>query len=203
MADIFLTLKQIENLFWNVTTQMLGLDPALPANASKVRIAWPTDGAPSWKITDDVVFIRIADADDPINVLRDTDMTVLNADNANQATAYTRVVSVYFVCYGPNSFDNAFMIRNNLYKQKYRDLLNVKSFYLIPQIGSPARRPELLSGQWWERSDLSANFNELIQFNETVPYIKSAVIPIATDDTTETIEVTPESSDTGVHIIPN
>jgi len=192
MTDIFLTLKQIENLFWNVTTQMLGLDPALPANASKIRIAWPTDGAPSWKISEDVIFIRIADDDDPINLLRDNSMTVLDEDNANQVTSYTRVVSVYFVCYGPNSFDNAFTIRNNLYRQKYRDLLNTKNIYLIPQIKSPLRRPELLNGQWWERNDLSASFNELVQFNETIPYLKSAAVAIDNSVSTTNAVVPPK-----------
>ena len=179
MADIFLTLKQIENLFWNTTTQMLGLDPALAVNASKVRIAWPTDGAPSWKITDDVMFLRIGDFDDSINILRDNVMTTFDADNANQSTAYTRVLIVHFVCYGPNSFDNAFLIRNNLYKQIYRDLLNVKNIYLIPQINSPVRSPELFNGQWWERTNMMAKFNELIQFNQTVPYLKSATVEVA------------------------
>lgn len=203
MADIFLTLKQIEDLFWNVTTQILGLDPSLPANASKVRIAWPTSGAPAWKITEDVTFIRIGDEDDPINILRDTIMIPQDADNANQATSYTRVLIVHWVCYGPNSFDNAFLIRNNLYQQKYRDLLSASQIKLIPKIDSPKRSPELVSGQWWERANVQAKFNELIQFNVTVPYLKSATAAISTGSTTETIGVTPQSSKTGVNIIPN
>ena len=178
MADIFLTLKQIEKLFWNATTQMLGLDPALPINASKVRIAWPTDGAPAWKKDEDVTFIRIGDADDPINILRDTVTTQQDADNANQATTYTRVLIVHFVCYGPNSFDNAFMIRNNLYKQQYRNLLSDKNIYLIPQINSPVRSPESFNGQWWERTNMMAKFNELISFDQTVPYFKSATVEV-------------------------
>lgn len=223
MADIFLTLKQIESLFWNVTTQMLGLDPALPINANKVRIAWPTTGAPAWKIDEDVVFIRMGDADDPINVQRDvTTSQSDDDDNANQATSYTRVLMAQWVCYGPNSFDNAFMIRNNLYKQKYRDLLNINQVFLIPQINSPVRSPELFSGQWWERANVTAKFNELLQFNETVPYLKSVTTTVTVGQnspafslmlpfwfistgrvTTENVEITSQSPETGVHILTN
>jgi hypothetical protein len=178
VADTYLTLKQIGNLFWKTTTIMLGLDPDLPANANKVRLAWPTEGAPGWKITEDVVFIRIGDADDQINIIRDTVYSTLNDDNANQETAYTRVLNVHWSCYGPNAFDNAFMIRNKLYSPDIRNLLEDKQVFLIPQISSPVRAPELYNGQWWERTNVSAKFNEAIQFNNTVPYFKSATVAV-------------------------
>jgi len=192
MADIFLTLKQIEKLFWNVTTQMLGLDPALPVNANKVRIAWPTEGAPSWKINEDVTFLRIGDFDDSINILRDSVMSNLDVDNANETTGYTRVLIIHFICYGPNSFDNAFIIRKKLYDQKYREFLNIKNIFLIPQINSPVRVPELLNGQWWERTNVMAKFNELIQFNQTIPYLKSAAATIDNSADTNNVVVPPK-----------
>ena len=178
MTDSFLTLKQIESLIWEVTARMLGLDPALPANQSKVRKSWPTTGAPAWKVNEDIVFFRVGDEDDPFNIIRENVYTEHDEDNANQANVYTRVLTVHWSCYGPNSFDNAFLIRNNLYKTTIRDLLNNKQVFLIPEIKSPVRCPEEYAGQWWERTNVHARFNELINFNQTVPYFKSATVGI-------------------------
>lgn len=157
---------------------MLGLDPVLPQNQNKVRKSWPTGGAPAWKITEDIVFFRVGDEDDSINIQRDNIYTAHDDDNANQANVYTRVLTVHWSCYGPNSFDNAFLIRNNLYNTTIRNLLNNKQVFLIPQIKSPVRCPELFEGQWWEKTTVHARFNELINFNQTVPYFKSATVEV-------------------------
>jgi hypothetical protein len=182
LADLYLTREQLEDLFWRLTTQILGFDPDLPTNASKVRISWPTDGAPTWKITEDVTFIRIGEQDDPINILRDT-LTESNGPSTGiQSTGQTRVIRVHWLCYGPSSFDNAFKIRNLLFAQQYREPLSVNQIYLIPEIDTPRRLPELRSGQWWERTDLAANFNELIRFETTVPLIESVEVTIKNND---------------------
>lgn len=186
MADVFLKIKDIEKLFWKATTIMLGFDPVLPANANKVRISWPVDGAPAWKITEDVTFLRIGDEDDDFTLLRDTIYSALNDDNANQETSYTRVIKVHWVCYGPNSNDNAFMIRNKLYSQTIRDLLNAQQVFLVPSIDQPIRTPEQKDGQWWDRSNLNAKFNLTVAFDTTVPYLKSATVRV-TDQNDNTV----------------
>jgi hypothetical protein len=188
MADLFLKIKEIEKLFWKATTIMLGFDPANPVNANKVRISWPVDGAPAWKITEDVTFLRIGDEEDPFSLLRDTTYSTLDNDNANQETSYTRVMNVHWVCYGPNSNDSAFMIRNKLYSQIVRDLLNDKQVFLVPKIDSPIRSPELFNGQWWDRSNLNAKFNLPVVFDTTVPYLKSATVQV-TDQNSNTVIV--------------
>ncbi|CQR71679.1 hypothetical protein SOV_04750 [Sporomusa ovata DSM 2662] len=190
MADLFLTRKQLEKLFWRVTTLMLGFDPALTINANKVRISWPTEGAPSWKIDEDVIFLRIYEQDDEFNVIRDTVYQAIDQDNIQQSNAYTRVLRAHWFCYGPNSFDNASRIRNLLYVDQYRQPLADNQIFLIPRIDTPHRSPELFAGQWWERTDLAANFNELVRFDSEVPYLKSAEITVGSD--------TPASADASV-----
>ena len=181
MADVFLTLKQLENLYWQLTMQILGYDPAdyeNPKKSTPVRIAWPADGSPAWKRDEDVIFLRIGEDDDPFNKLRDTTFTQSNEDYATQATSYTRVLNVHWVCYGPNSYDNAFRIRNALYDTKQKEFLGVNKIYLIPAIESPRRSPELFVGQWWERTNLMAKFNELIKLDTPAPYLKSATVEV-------------------------
>ena len=77
MADIILTLKQVEDFFQRITTQMLGLNPDAPQNQDKVRIAWPTDGQPAFKITDDIVFLKINNPDEQITKQRRQVQTII------------------------------------------------------------------------------------------------------------------------------
>lgn len=180
MANIYLTMKQLEALFWQSTLLMLGLDPKNKDNAGKVRLSWPTQGAPAWKVDEDVVFLRITEADDEYNRQRDTvyDPKDKDPDNAIEKKTFTRVIQAYWICYGPNSFDRAFAIRNALFATQSRETLSGSGLYLIPDMDAPRRSPELFAGQWWERTDLSARFNEYIRLDATVPYLKSADITV-------------------------
>lgn len=178
MADLFMTRKELQKLFWLATLQMLELDPDLPENQGKVRISWPTDGAPAWKIDENITFIRVGERDDSYGALRDRVYGDMDADFARETTAYTRILDVYWIFYGPDSFDNAFRIRNRLYNEQYRRMLSDKQIYVVPRVLAPRRSPELFAGQWWERTDLSATFNELVRTEEKVAYLKSAEITI-------------------------
>ena len=180
MANIYLTMKQLETLFWQSTLLMIGLDPKNKANAGKVRLSWPTQGASAWKVDEDVIFLRITEADDEYNRQRDTayDPKDKDADNAIEKKTFTRIIQTYWICYGPNSFDRAFAIRNALFATQSRETLSGSGLYLIPDMDAPRRSPELFAGQWWERTDLSARFNEYIRLDTTVPYLKSADIAV-------------------------
>jgi len=103
MADQILTLTEIEDFFADITYKMLGLDSTLEANKGKVRLAWMSNGAPSWKIDEDIVFLRVTPVDDKmarqLNVIYSTDPT----DNVNlkKKTGYTRVHKIDWCLYGP------------------------------------------------------------------------------------------------------
>lgn len=173
MADTILTLKQIEDFFRNITAQMLELDISLPENHNKVRISWSQAGTPAWKQTDDIVFLRLNNPDDPINRQRDVLYSSLTQDNINQTVSYTRVHTVKWILYGPNSYDNAETIRNALFLSQYQEQINAKNLYLVLDVIAPARFPELFNGQWWDRTDFEAQFNELVTRRETIPTIKT------------------------------
>jgi hypothetical protein len=187
VADIYSTRIELEDIFWTSTMTMLGYDPAdyndplnIPA-FMPVRISWQPEGVPAWKRTDDVTFIRIGEEDDLINVLHDLIYTNKDADNSNQATSYTRVVRVHYICYGPNSYDNAFKLKRLMFNDTYRLPLIKQNLYLVPSKASPIRSPELFTGQWWERADIAFQFNEFVKFNDTVPYIKSTEMTLSVD----------------------
>lgn len=190
MADLFLTTEQLEDLFWRVTMQMLRFDPAEYSNPENppafmpVRISWPTEGAPAWKIDQDVAFLRVGEQDDEINIIRDTVLMAKDEDSANQATGQTRVIRVHWLLYGPNSWNNACLIRRRLYDEPYREPLTANQVFLIPRIKTPQRLPELFGGRWWERADVAASFNTLVRYDSTVPYFKSAEITVQSNTNT-------------------
>lgn len=190
MANQILTLKEIEDFFQNITSLMLGLDMTQQINQGKVRVSWPTEGAPSWKISEDIVFLRITPIDDKqartLNIIYDTNS--IDNINLNKETGYTRVHKVDFTFYGPNSYDNADLIRYNLLEPNaYKDEFKNKNLFVIPDIPMPTRLPELYNGQWWDRTDFSANFNEAVIRRSLVPFIESAEIKLVTDK--ETIDI--------------
>lgn len=180
MADTILTLKQIEDIFWNLSCTLIGLNPANPGSADKVRIAWPEDGAPAWRITEDVIFLSVVPVNNPYVLQRDTEYGSGILDVIPEVTAYTRVHLVKWVLYGPNSYDKAEMVRNGLYKSK--SVLGKSNLYLLPTMDPPIRTPELFNGRWWQRVNFQAVFNEKVTRNETVPYLKGANIRIKTEE---------------------
>lgn len=181
MADTILTLKELENAFYNLTCLVLGIDPLDTANASKVRIAWPTGGAPSWGIDEDVVFIRITAVDNKLTRNQDILFTGNDPIWAAQETGYTRVHKVDWTLYGPNSYDNADLIRYNIFNQIYTTKLKADNLFLITDVPMPQRAPELFSGQWWERTEFYAEFNELVIRRTAVPYLTSPTFVIVED----------------------
>ena len=183
MADQVLTLKQIEDFFVKITCDMLGLDMTKTINFGKVRKAWPTDGAPSWKISEDIVFLRITPIDDKmarqLNIIYDPNKSDITM--ADKKTGYTRVHKVDWTLYGPNSYDNPDIIRISIFDSNLMMEMQKKNLALITDVSMPARIPELYNNQWWERTDFSATFNEAVIREKQVPYILSTDIRTITN----------------------
>jgi hypothetical protein len=178
LPDIVLTLKQIEDLFQDITTRALGLNPDLPENADKVRIAFPSVGAPAWQRETNVVFLKINAESNPIIQQRDVQYNAISVDDANRKASYTRVISVGWTFYGPSSFDNADVVRNALYNTLYVSELKSHGLFLILDVPNPVRMPEPFNGQFWERTDFVASFNESVTRQVVVPYIKTAEVKL-------------------------
>lgn len=175
MADIVLTLKQIEDFFQALTIGILGYATADPRgkkiNQDKVRLSWPSAGQPGFKITDDICFIRVTSKDDAIVQQRDK-IYINNLVNLDRTIGYTRVHQVQWILYGPNSFDRADVLRQKIFD--CFDALAEKNMYLITTLPTPSRAPELFNGQWWDRVDVTASFNEGVQRQDTVEVLSSS-----------------------------
>jgi len=177
--DRYLSLNDLNILFQQLTLQCLGLaDNAY----DKVRISWQKQGAPAWKVDDDIVFIRLSEEDNPYNRQREVVMTQISEDVSMKSTSYTRVNSVAFALYGPESYENAQTLRDFFFYDDSRRTLSQSGIYMIPDVAAPRRVPESFQGQWWERIDFTLYFNELIIRNVVASSITSVDISVTTED---------------------
>lgn len=174
MADTILTIQQVENFFWNMTIQMLGLDPTATANQDRVRIGWPEYGAPSWQVNDNKIFLLVTQ-DDNASMTQQIETTYATQDVNNVDGQYnsTRVHRVAWVCYGPSSYSDAATIRTSLTWETYKELMDASNLYRVPSPAVPVRSPELFNGMWWERATYICQFNEHVIQHNTIPSINT------------------------------
>jgi hypothetical protein len=162
-------MTQIEDLFQSMVSQMLNT-----TDQGAVRIEWPTGGAPAWPIDYDVCFLSINYDDDTYTQQMHTEYSENDSTTANADLVYTAALRVVFNFVGPNSFDNADLVRSSLFQEPYKTTLAASNLALITNVSMPTRAPELFNGQWWNRTTFFARFYELITRTSTVPYIQTA-----------------------------
>ncbi len=176
MAEIYLTLTEFEDIFQALTVEMLGWDES---KINDVRISWPQEGMPALQIEEDVVFLQCMEIDSSYNRQRDVEETYqVSPAEFIRETGYTRVMQVNMILYGPNSYENAQRIRDQIFYPEHKLTLAKQNLYLIPDIVAPRKVPEIWEGRWWKRADISLIFNELVVKSISVPAIDSAEIKI-------------------------
>lgn len=183
-----LTPDTVQALFQTATIAALQLpyttDPISPLDPvyGLVRIGWQQQGQPTQKITEDITYLRATEEDEDINRTRDFEYVDSGNDTEDvvELTTYTRVWKIFWTIYGPNSFDRARMLRSALLSYNVHDLLAASNLYLVTSVAAPRRVPELRNGQWWERVDFEARFNEGTVEAPLVPTATSVDIDVVT-----------------------
>lgn len=162
----------LEDLFGDMTELILGINFP-PEN---IRLTYPQDGQPNWKIDEDIVFIRLFEKEDAYAKQLDSVYEAQRGSVIKKSTR-TRVWEVQYVVYGPQANEHINKIKDGVFRQDVKRLLSGNGVFLIPDL-SPCRRvPELFAGQWWNRWDLSLTFNELYRLaDEDVGRIESVSI---------------------------
>lgn len=176
-----LTPSQLDTVFQSVTTQMLGIAPTDPQANFKVRLSWQTQGAPAYGINDDVVFIRCREIVTEYSTIRDQTWSMVDSVYAQRTRSYSRMWNVFFRARGPNSFDTVRLIKSMLLEDFVHDTLAQSQLYMITEMGTPVRVPELYEGQWWEQVDFNADFLEQVTETMTATTITGVEIIGQTD----------------------
>jgi hypothetical protein len=153
--------SQFNMIMQAATLQMLGIT-ITPSAYATVRVDWQTDGQPFTPDPQtDVTFIRMVEEENLYNKQRDREFLLFNGQPVSE-DLYTRVWRVYWVIYGPNSFDNARKIRSGLFSDPIHNSLSGSNVYFVTNPSAPLRVPEVINGRWYDRSDFSALFNEFV-----------------------------------------
>lgn len=178
-ADVALSSKQFEIAIQALTLSML----KLPSDAfDQVRVGWQPLGQPFAPPDVDVCYVRASTVDDPYNRIRDFVLANASDSTIQVTVTYTRVWEVYWTFYGPNGLDRGRLVRSGLFYQDSHDALAASNVYLISDVAETGRVPEVQDGQWWERTDLKARFNEAVTEYVTVPSVASVEVLLNTKD---------------------
>lgn len=164
MSDTVLTLDQLNVLFQSLIMGFLNT-----TDYSMVRVGWMGDGQPAFNVSDDIVYILVNYDDSPYAAQMTEEY-----DNGVMTQTHIEPLRVQFEIYGPNSFDNASLIRSSLTLSTTRDTLSASNLSLIPAITMPTRVPELWNAQWYSHVSFYAQFYELAQRQQNVEYIATA-----------------------------
>lgn len=182
LTSTALTPDALLAIYQTLTARMLGLNPQSdtdPAYAA-VRLDWPTGGQPGWAISDNIAFLAAREEDADYSKIRDVQRSANDAASLVSTWTYTRVWRVEWAFYGPNAFDQARAVNDALYLDWPSDSLAPERLYLV-ECGRPRYAPELFSGQWWKRADLSATFNEFVSSSIIDPTMASAEVLVYTE----------------------
>lgn len=155
---------------------------AAPDAYSQVRVGWQQEGQPGWFINQTYTILRCSTSDSEYSRMRDV-TGAASGDTITQTDVYTRQWKTYWTFLGPNALDNARAVRSALITIQFvADYLAQSNLYVDPSIDEPMRSPEEFQGQWWERTDLVARFNEQITETFTVGLVQSVDVSIYDKD---------------------
>ena len=161
-----LTKDQLEDIFWDATIMVLGLDPKAESTQKRVRKSWPDskEGNSDWERDENVIFLQITTADDPYTIPWDISHEADDQGNLQEVVRYHKCHNIQWICYGPDSGEDADCIRIGILREPVRAFLRKSRLAVLTDIRQPKRIPEMDdAGQWWERNDLTAQCYELAE----------------------------------------
>lgn len=194
-ASTAFTPPTLEVFFQRLTATILGFTPASDSDASVwtyVRVGWLQSGQPGFAITDDVVFVRCTESDDPFGKYRQkTYINTSDPTTITQQITYARVWDIHWTLYGPNCFDHARQIKDAMLAGNYcYTQLAQSNLFVVPDVPALYFTNDLFGGRWWPRTDLKMRINEFITETQTLPTIASVEVDVYTAPGSETTEST-------------
>lgn len=170
-------IAEFESLMWAELMDILGYSVnQLPP---PVRRSWPADGAPDWKLTDNVVFMQCTEAAEDIMQPIDERWQSEGRDFLRES-ASTRTIQLRLNAYGPACYESLLKLRLELLLG--RPKLKKQKIYIIPGKDSVQYAPELFQGRWWKRADLTLYFNVLISVESIVKAIEEVNVTIKANE---------------------
>lgn len=168
-----MNINDLRNLMWSAVAEILGSSIQNPNKF--VRWRYPESGAPDWKISEDIVFLYLNEADDEYGKQRDSQY---RADDGTvyKDTMRTRVWDLQCTAYGRNSYSLANQLKDGFFFEKVQRILSQKGIFIVPTLPACISAPDFFAGHWWERWDITIRFNEAYQTTENVGRIENVQV---------------------------
>ena len=153
-----MTYTELQELFWGEVAVITADIIKAPNNF--IRWRYPEGGAPDWKISDDILFLYLAEADDDYAKQRDS-LYRTEDETVYRDTTRTRVWDLQATAYGRKAYELVNLLKNGFFYEPVRRNLAHKDVFIVPNLPTCMQAPELFAGKWWDRWDISLRFNEL------------------------------------------
>ena len=174
-----MTYTELQELFWGEVA-VITADIIKTPNKF-IRWRYPEGGAPDWKISDDILFLYLAEADDDYAKQRDS-LYRTEDETVYRDTTRTRVWDLQATAYGRRSYEIANLLKDGFFYEPVRRNLAHKDVFIVPNLPTCMQAPELFAGKWWDRWDITLRFNELYRLGlEDVGHIDRVQIGAQTN----------------------
>lgn len=164
MAENILTLRQVEDIFLEVTREIL----EIPEDNSTVRLAYgagsQTGSAPMHDPRSNVCYVTVNPTNDGYGDQHHIHYdSVEDSELLTEVDEYTEEYSVIFSCYGADAHNKARKIRDGLYGEKSKKLLRGYRIYFVVGSHQLISAREIIDTRWVERCDFTAIFYSTVR----------------------------------------
>jgi hypothetical protein len=173
--------KELTDIFIELTFLIRGFDYSdqESANHKLVRKAYQEESEPFGTIAQDVCYMNVTYADDPIN--RPMLVQYNAKDITDSVVSGLSVLRAEWVYYGRNAQQLAKIHKLKLYDPAIGLWLRKKEIALVTDVVDPATLFERYERRFWQRSDIFALFNTREWTPIDLPYIEVADIDVNTE----------------------
>ena len=195
------SIVEVEDMFVQLTCRILGINES--SINGRIRIGWSSNvdekvmSAPNLKTNEDVCYIRITPEEDAYDRQRHIRYVHEGGENMTAIDEHTDVYSVLFINYGVNACEKAKTIKSGLFRDETRRFLRLNHFALVTNVPAIRRVPELSGGNWINRADVSAVFNQFVRLVGSMKTIEQ----IGIDTVPDGGEAWPDGHRTGINIL--
>jgi hypothetical protein len=172
------SLDEVKSVFWNMTAKALKgkISEKMTEHPERwIRKMYPKNGAPDWKVDDNIVFLNLDQRDDDYAKQRDSIYKSEQGTIMRHAMR-TRVWDLTVNAYGPRAYEMTAAMQDGVFLQSVKRYLAQYGIYLVPYMQPQVQSSEIFAGQWWERWNITLTFNESYSTSEDAGSIETVSI---------------------------
>lgn len=171
-----LTYRELQKIFWQQAVNISQIEP------SRVAHAYEQDSQPYLDPNSAWLYLFVGIAPNTYDKQTDIEYGQNNDETVEETASYTRVISVDFYCFGPESFDIADKLIHGMFRPLVTSVFNASGIFPVVHPETPTHAPYPWNGQWWSRTDFKIDFYTYNTRITEIPFFLSGQISVIGDD---------------------